>query len=191
MAAKKRPQKSLATPWQSDLLNKANLTEELRSYKSYSKKLQLELEKINAEFEEKQGEIEKKQGELEEKQAEIKKRSESESILQKTIKFLTGERNSLGESCDSLKKSRDSLRGKLANMTAQRNRLLKAQKRNIEKLLEIKVQLDQIQEDFNQDMAELADAYKHTPLESRHLLPQKLKDLLDKIEEDYIDEKKV
>lgn len=164
MAAKKRPQKNLATPAQSDLFHKGKLVEELEIYKRQREQLHAKLQKINAEFDENQAELEKNQ-------AEIKKRAETESILQKTINFLTGDR-------DSLKLSRDSLRGKLANMTAQRNRLLEAQKRNIEKLLEAKEQLDIMQEDFDRDMAELADAYQDIPLESRHLCTPEIKRLI-------------
>lgn len=171
MAAKKRPQKNLATPAQTDLFHKGKLVEELDSYKRYGEQLHIKLQEVNSRFDEL-----KRQAEENSEQA-LAKQAETKSIFQKII--------------DSLTESRDSLRGKLANMTAQRNRLLEAQKRNTEKLLEAKEQLDIMQEDFDQDMAELADAYQDIPLESRHLLPQKLKDLLDKIEEDYINEKEV
>jgi hypothetical protein len=78
MAAKKRPQKNLATPAQSDLFHKGKLVEELEIYKRQREQLRVELQKINAEFDENQAELEKNQ-------AEIKKRSETESILRKTI----------------------------------------------------------------------------------------------------------
>jgi len=83
MAAKKRPQKNLATPAQSDLFQKGKLVQELDSYKRYGEQLHIKLQEVNSRFDEL-----KRQAEENSQQA-IAKQAETKSIFQKIIDSLT------------------------------------------------------------------------------------------------------
>lgn len=96
-------------------------------------------------------------------------------------------------------KSRNSMRGRLGNMTMQRNRALRqveaitAQNREVmeqlkqttDKLGESYQQLGSLQAEYVQDMTELAISYQEVAIETRAALPDNLRNLLDQIEQDY------
>lgn len=95
--------------------------------------------------------------------------------------------------------SRDSMRGRLGNMTAQRNRVLRqveeleSQKQEIfqqlktttDKLGEAYQQIGVVQEEYEQDMTELAQAYREVAPEQCEQLPPKLRELLEQINDNY------
>lgn len=95
--------------------------------------------------------------------------------------------------------SRDSMRGRLGNMTAQRNRVmrqveeLETQKQEIfqqlktttDKLGEAYQRIGVVQEEYEQDMTELAQAYREIAPEQCEQLPPKLRQILDQINDDY------
>lgn len=95
--------------------------------------------------------------------------------------------------------SRNSMRGRLGNMTMQRNRALQ----QVEKLTEryqtatqqLKNTIDQLglanqkahklEVEYNQDMTDLARAYQAVSLDQRAQLPDQFRQVLDQIEQDY------
>ncbi|MGF1571029.1 MAG: hypothetical protein ACFCVD_23630 [Nodosilinea sp.] len=113
-----------------------------------------------------------------------KRKQENENLLQRLMNAI---------------QSRNSMRGRLGNMTMQRNRAIRqvetltAQNREVmtelkhttDKLGEAYQQVGALQVDYEQDMAELAQAYQHVDLKQRAHLPEKLKSLLDQMEQDY------
>lgn len=116
-----------------------------------------------------------------------KRKQENENLLQRLMNAV---------------KSRNSMRGRLGNMTMQRNRALRqvetltGQNREVmqqlkhttDKLGEAYQQVGAIQTEYDQDMAELAQAYRNVSLEQRASLPKQLCTLLDQLEQDYMGE---
>lgn len=95
--------------------------------------------------------------------------------------------------------SRDSLRGKLGNLTKQRNdlerqlnnvtqerdRLQHELKRMMENLVAANRSVESLEAEYDQDLTELANAYRAMNPAQRLALPPALKNLLDQIERDY------
>lgn len=79
------------------------------------------------------------------------------------------------------------MRGRLANMTAQRNRAFQEQKAAMDKLGAAYQELDRFQQEYDGDMTELSEAYREMTPEQRQALAPKLRQLLDQIEQDYRD----
>ena len=91
------------------------------------------------------------------------------------------------------------MRGRLGNMTAQRNRVLRQveelenQKQEIfqqlktttDKLGEAYQRIGVVQEEYEQDMTELAQAYREVDLKQCEQLPPKLRELLEQINDNY------
>jgi uncharacterized phage infection (PIP) family protein YhgE len=110
----------------------------------------------------------------------------------------TENRNLLQRLMDAIQ-SRNSMRGRLGNMTAQRNRAL----RQVEKLtgqyqeatLQLKNTMDKLGESYQQleatrleqteDMTEIATAYQQVNPDLRSQLPAALRELLEQVEQDY------
>jgi len=116
-----------------------------------------------------------------------KRKRENENLLQRLMNAI---------------KSRNSMRGRLGNMTMQRNRAIRqvealtVQNRQVmgelkvttDKLGEAYQQINAVQQEYNQDMTELAQAYQRVDFELRSRLPESLKVLLDQLEQDYTGE---
>jgi chromosome segregation ATPase len=81
--------------------------------------------------------------------------------------------------------SRNSMRGRLGNMTAQRNKATEQLKVTMDRLVEANQQVGAIQQEYDQDMEEMAKAYQEMSLEQRSSLPSKLRHLLDQVAKDY------
>lgn len=81
--------------------------------------------------------------------------------------------------------SRNSMRGRLGNMTAQRNKATEQLKVTMDKLVEANQQVGAIQQEYDQDMEEMAKAYQEMSPEQRSSLPSKLRHLLDQVAKDY------
>lgn len=95
--------------------------------------------------------------------------------------------------------SRDSLRGKLGNMTKQRNQLQRKLSQMTEDRNRLQQELQaimgnlvssnqaiaQLETEYDQDLTELANAYRAMNPAQRLSLPPALKNLLDQIEHDY------
>lgn len=81
--------------------------------------------------------------------------------------------------------SRNSMRGRLGNMTAQRNKATEQLKVTMDRLVEANQQVSAIQQEYDQDMEEMAKAYQETSPEQRSSLPPKLRHLLDQVAKDY------
>lgn len=91
------------------------------------------------------------------------------------------------------------MRGRLGNMTMQRNRAIRqvekltAQNREVmeqlklttDKLGEAYQQVGALQTEYDQDMTELARAYQDVSLELRANLPEAFRTLLEQLEQDY------
>lgn len=81
--------------------------------------------------------------------------------------------------------SRNSMRGRLGNMTAQRNKAHEQLKVTMDKLGEANQQVGAIQQEYDQDMEEMAKAYQEMSPQQRSSLPLKLRRLLDQVARDY------
>ncbi|MBD2464905.1 hypothetical protein H6G89_28275 [Oscillatoria sp. FACHB-1407] len=81
--------------------------------------------------------------------------------------------------------SRNSMRGRLGNMTAQRNKMFQALKTNIDRLTEAHQRISQLQQEYDSDMAEFARVYREITPEQRRALPPKLRRLLEQVARDY------
>jgi chromosome segregation ATPase len=81
--------------------------------------------------------------------------------------------------------SRDSMRGRLGNMTAQRNKATEQLKVTMDRLVEANQQVGAIQQEYDQDMEEMAKAYQEMSPEQRSSLPPKLRHLLNQVAKDY------
>lgn len=77
------------------------------------------------------------------------------------------------------------LRGKLGNMTAQRNRAHRALKATMDKLGKANQDITNIQEGHDKELADLAKDYREMSPEQRRFLPAKLRYRLDQYEKDY------
>jgi DNA repair exonuclease SbcCD ATPase subunit len=113
-----------------------------------------------------------------------KHKKENENLLQRLMGAL---------------QSRNSMRGRLGNMTMQRNRAIRqveqltSQNRTVmeqlklttDKLGESYQQVNALQTEYDQDMTQLARAYQAVSLEQRATLPEPLRTLLEQLEQDY------
>ena len=81
--------------------------------------------------------------------------------------------------------SRNSMRGKLGNMTAQRNKLYTALKTNVDRLTSAHQQVTRLQQEYDSDMAEFARVYLEMTPDQRRALPIKLRRLLEQVARDY------
>jgi chromosome segregation ATPase len=81
--------------------------------------------------------------------------------------------------------SRNSMRGRLGNMTAQRNKATEQLKVTMDRLVEANQQVGALQQEYDQDMEEMAKAYQEMSPEQRSSLPPKLRHLLDQVAKDY------
>lgn len=95
--------------------------------------------------------------------------------------------------------SRNSMRGRLGNMTMQRNRALKQVehltdqyrtatqelKTATEQLGAAYQQVHKVEAEYDQDMTEIARAYQGVSLAQRAQLPDQFRQVLDQIEQDY------
>jgi chromosome segregation ATPase len=132
-----------------------------------------------------------------EEQAE-KFKQESASSAAVTRKKENENKNLLQRLLDAIQ-SRNSMRGRLGNMTAQRNRALRQVekltgqyreatvqlKAGMDKLGESYQQLDVVRQEQVKDMTEFAIAYQKVSPEVRAMLPAELEELLDQVEQDY------
>ena len=130
-------------------------------------------------------ELAKQKKVVEQTTSQIKKqRHKNENLLQRLMSAI---------------QSRNSMRGRLGNMTMQRNRAL----RQVEQLTEryrtatqeLKTateqlgsayqQVHKVETEYDQDMTEIACAYQAVSLEQRAQLPDQFRQVLDQIEQDY------
>lgn len=149
--------KSKATPEQIASLRKGRLQEENESLRKQSDRLYENIENLQQKVT---------------KASEIiqKERSEKQKFLDK-----------LHEAAASFK----TLRGKLGNMTAQRNRAHRALKVTMDKLVKANQDIANIQEEQTQEFTDLVKDYQEMSAEQRRFLPAKLRHRLDQYERDY------
>jgi len=122
-------------------------------------------------IEENSADVEKLQQEVEQTSALVRKeRQEKQGIIQKLMDAIA---------------SRNSMRGRLGNMTAQRNKATEQLKVTMDKLVEAHQQIGAIQQEYDQDMEEMAKAYQEMSPAQRSALPSKLKHLLEQVAQDY------
>ncbi|MDX2216332.1 MAG: hypothetical protein SFY66_23915 [Oculatellaceae cyanobacterium bins.114] len=112
--------------------------------------------------------------------------------LQKTVEEVTAiahreqqEKQSLMHKLQDAIASRNSMRGRLGNMTAQRNKLFEALKTNIDRLTDAHQKINQLQQEYDSDLAEFARVYLEMTPEQRRALPPKLRRLLEQVARDY------
>lgn len=165
--------------------NRARQMEELESYRKQADDFWNQLQEVDQELEQQKQVAEKASQEAKKAAALARKRKqENENLFQRLVGAI---------------QSRNSMRGRLGNMTMQRNRAIQqaeklaAQNRAVMQELKQTTdrlgasfqQISQLQDDHAQDMTELAQAYQAMSLEQRTSLPNHLKQLLDQLEEDY------
>lgn len=122
-------------------------------------------------IEEKDVDLEKLQQEVEQTSALVRQeKQEKQGLLQKLKDAIA---------------SRNSMSGRLGNMTAQRNKAQGQLKVTIDKLVEANQQVSAIQQEYDQDMEEMAKAYQEMNPAQRSTLPPKLRHLLDQVAKDY------
>ncbi|NJR38702.1 MAG: hypothetical protein HC781_07470 [Leptolyngbyaceae cyanobacterium CSU_1_4] len=122
-------------------------------------------------IEEKEGDLAKLQQEVEQTSALVRQeKQEKQGLLQKLKDAIA---------------SRNSMSGRLGNMTAQRNKAQGQLKVTIDKLVEANQQVSAIQQEYDQDMEEMAKAYQEMSPAQRSSLSPKLKHLLDQVAKDY------
>lgn len=81
--------------------------------------------------------------------------------------------------------SRNSMRGRLGNMTAQRNKLYEALKTTINRLTEANQRVTRLQQEYDSDMAEFARVYLEMTPDQQQALPVRLRRLLQQVARDY------
>jgi chromosome segregation ATPase len=122
-------------------------------------------------IEEKNVDVEKLQQEVEQTSALVRQeQQEKKGILQKLKDAIA---------------SRNSMSGRLGNMTAQRNKATEQLRVTMDRLVEANQQVGTIQQEYDQDMEEMAKAYQEMSPEQRSSLPSKLRHLLDQVAKDY------
>lgn len=122
-------------------------------------------------IEESSADVEKLQQEVEQKSALVRQgQQEKQGIIQKLMEAIA---------------SRNSMRGRLGNMTAQRNKATEQLKVTMDNLVEANQQIGAIQQEYDQDMEEMAKAYQEMSPEQRDALPSKLRHLLAQVAKDY------
>lgn len=155
--------------------NRPNL-EQIKAYNQG--RVQQENDRLNQQhnqlwqqIEEKNVDVEKLQQEVEQTSALVRQeQQEKKGILYKLMDAIA---------------SRNSMRGRLGNMTAQRNKATEQLKVTMDKLVEANQQVGAIQQEYDQDMEEMAKAYQEMSPEQRSSLPSKLRHLLDQVAKDY------
>ena len=129
-------------------------------------------------IEEKNVGIEKLQQEVEQTSALVRhEQQEKKGILHRLMDAIASRDDAIA--------SRNSMRGRLGNMTAQRNRAHEQLKVTMDRLVKANQQVDAIQQDYDQDMEEMATAYQEMSPQQRSSLPPKLRHLLDQVAKDY------
>ncbi len=165
-------------PKQIHLHNQAQRLQELESYKQQA------------------DELWQKCQEVEEQAEKFKQEAETSSAM--THAKEKENRNLLQRLMDAIQ-SRDSMRGRLGNMTSQRNRAVRKVedltgqyreatlqlKATMDKLGESYQQLDTVRQEQVEDMTEFATAYQKVSPEVRSMLPEALKELLEQVEQDF------
>jgi len=122
-------------------------------------------------IEEKSVGIEKLQQEVEQTSALVRQeKQEKQGLFQKLKEAIA---------------SRNSMRGRLGNMTAQRNKATEQLKVTMDRLVEANQQVGAIQQEYDHDMEEMAKAYQEMSPAQRSSLSPKLKHLLDQVAKDY------
>lgn len=174
-----------ATSQQINAYQRGQLQQKLESYKQQNDQYWQQLEEQGQQLEEKGAQIENLQQEVEETfEIARQEQKKNEGLLQRLMDAI---------------QSRNSMRGRLGNMTAQRNRALQQvemlaaqnqeffqqQKDITDKLGKAYQQIGGLQEEYDQDMTELARAYREASPGQRQLLPLKLRQMLDQIDENY------
>lgn len=122
--------------------------------------------------------IEKLQQEIEQTSALVRQEKQEKQGLQQ-------EKQGIIQKLMEAIASRNSMRGRLGNMTAQRNKATEQLKVTMDRLVEANQQVGAIQQEYDQDMEEMAKAYQETSPEQRSSLPPKLRHLLDQVAKDY------
>lgn len=165
--------------------NQGRRQEELESYRKQSDDLWNQLQEADREIEQqKQAAALAKQEAKKTAALASKRKRENENLFQRLMGAI---------------QSRNSMRGRLGNMTMQRNRAMQQAESLAEQnrvvMQELKEvtdrlgasfqQMNQLQADYAEDMTELAQAYQTMPLDQRASLPPSLKQLLDQLEQDF------
>lgn len=167
-----------ASAHQVSAFNRGKLQEELDLYKKHTDQLQQQLENNEEQVTKLQREA------AAASKVARREQKKSEGLLQRLMDAI---------------RSRNSMRGRLGNMTAQRNRALRqvetlaAQNREVfqqlktatDKLGEAYQRIGALQEEYDRDMAELAYSYRELDPSQRQQLPEKLRYLLTQIDENY------
>ncbi len=170
--------RSQVSPEQLGAYQRGKLQEELANYKHQSDQLWTQLEDTESQNQQLQQEAEAAS------KLVRQERKKNEGLLQRLMNAI---------------QSRNSMRGRLGNMTAQRNRALRqveklaTQNREVfgqlkhttDKLSEAYQQIGVLQADYEQDMTELAQAYREVDPKQLQQLPPKLRQLLEQINHDY------
>ncbi|MBW4513632.1 MAG: hypothetical protein KME11_00225 [Timaviella obliquedivisa GSE-PSE-MK23-08B] len=129
-------------------------------------------------IEEKDVETLRLQQEVEQTSALVRQeQQEKKGILHKLMEAIASKKDAIA--------SRNSMRGRLGNMTAQRNKAQEQLKLTMDKLVEANQQVSAIQQEYDQDMEEMAKAYQEMSPTQRSSLSPKLKHLLDQVAKDY------
>jgi chromosome segregation ATPase len=116
---------------------------------------------------------------------------EKKGILQKLMDAIISRDDAIASRKDAITSrddaiaSRNSMRGRLGNMTAQRNKAHEQLKVTMDRLVEANQQVGAIQQEYDQDMEEMAKAYQEMSPEQRSSLPPKLRHLLNQVAKDY------
>lgn len=136
---------------------------------------------------------------LAEADAELAKQKQAAEQASIQVKKQRRENANLLQRLMSAIQSRNSMRGRLGNMTMQRNRALRQVehiteqyrtatqelKATTDRLGEAYQQTNRIQAEYDQDMTELARAYQEVSPEQRAHLPENFRQLLDQLEQDF------
>lgn len=165
--------------------NQGRRQEELESYRKQSDDLWNQLQEADREIEQqKQAAALAKQEAKQAAALASKRKRENENLFQRLMGAI---------------QSRNSMRGRLGNMTMQRNRAMQQAEKLAEKnrvvmqklkdatdrLGESFQQMNQLEADYARDKTELAQAYQAMSFEQRASLPDPLRQLLDQLEQDY------
>ncbi len=169
---------NLASSFQTANYNVGKLNQELEGYKKQADQHWEKFQEADAQAEQFKKEAEKSSALAEQK------RQENQGLINRLLNAIS---------------SRNSMRGRLGNMTMQRNQ---AQKRveelrtqNQEVIQQLKTatvklgesyqQVIRLQEEYDYDMTGLAEAYQGLSPELRENLPSQLRESLNQIEENY------
>lgn len=158
--------------------NQGRLREEKDNLKQQVEHAWQQLDAANSEL----GAVNSEREQLQSQQAELQRiAAEATAIARREQHQNQGLMHKLQEAIAS----RNSMRGKLGNMTAQRNKLYTALKTNVDRLTTAHQQVTRLQQEYDSDMAEFARVYLEMTPDQQYALPIRLRLLLEQVARDY------